>query len=346
MGMFSFKKRKNSVGLDLGQRWIKVVELSGNNGNINLKRIGRCLLTREEQEEKIKTRQKISKLITSHQIEQKRVTISLAGHSVIIKRISLPQNLTQNTDYDEIIKKHAKEHIPFDLDNVYLDYCLLKNNEYFLVASKKEVVKDVIDLIEGGDLSIEAIDIEGFALSNCFEFNYPEYIQKTCYLIDIGSKSTIFCVYSKGEPLFIRDISIGGDQIIHAVKEIVGRNFMECEKLCVNSFTGLNIKEKVMLSQKIEEVYLKWIDEIQPSIFFHQSNYEPEEVEHIFLSGGGSLSQNLKQVFEEHLEKEIQYINPFKRINVSLNDFDMEYLKSVGPQFTIATGLALRNLVE
>ncbi len=345
MGILSFKRDKLSIGLDLGERWIKLVQLRGINGTIKLNRIGRCLLTKEELEEKAKTRQKINLLFTSHKIKQKNVNVSLAGHSVITKRIKLPHNLSEKTDYHEIIKKHAREHIPFDLDNVYMDYCLLKNNEYFLVASKKEVVKDVIDLIEGGNLIIEAIDIDGFALSNCFEFNYPEYAQKTCYLIDIGSKSTIFCVYSKGEPLFIRDINIGGNQLINTVKEVVGLNFQECEKAVFNSFSEFNGKERVILSQKIEELYLKWIDEIQPSIFFHESNYGDEKVEHIFLSGGGSLSQNLKEVFEEHLEKEIHYINPFKNINISVNDFDMEYLKSIGPQFVIATGLALRNLV-
>ncbi len=350
MNIFSFMKKKCGVGLDIGKNWTKVVELKKKGGKIQLNKMGRAFLEREESEDKKKTGEKINKLLNSLGIKNKNVNLSLAGHSVIIKKITLPPNMPKK-EYEEIIKKQAKEHIPFDIENVYMDWFLIedvdeKKKECLLVASKKDVVKALTDFIEGIGLNIEVIDVEGFALCNCFEFNYPEYMDKNTYLLDIGSENTIFCVYTKGTPLLIRDLSIGGNQLTNQIKEVLNKNFSESEKIKINMFHDVSPKDRILINQKIEDVYLKWIDEIQKMIFFHISNHpESKEVENIFISGGGSLSPNIKKVLEEHLEKTVEYINPFRKIDISLNNFDKEYIKSIGVQFVVSTGLALRDFI-
>jgi type IV pilus assembly protein PilM len=357
MGLFSLFKKNSSLGLDLGNRWAKLIKLKGSGKKIELERVGRTFFTKEEIEDKEKTKHKIRQLCNSLLIKDNQVNISLAGHSVIIKRLPLPPSEGTPKNYDEIIKKHAKDHIPFDIENVYMDYYIIENTEntddnpettkeYFLVASKKNVIHEVQDLVEGCGFRIEAIDVEGFALCNCFEYNYPEYVSKTSYLIDIGSSNTIFCVYSNGSPLIIRDLSIGGDQITEKIKEVLNKNFIECEKIKINLLSGIEPRDRIMINQKIEDLYLRWIDEIQKLIYFHISNYSnSEEVENIFLSGGGSLSPKFKEVMEEHLEKNVEYINPFRKLDISLDNFDIEYIKSISPQFSMATGLALRNFI-
>ncbi len=109
---------------------------------------------------------------------------------------------------------------------------------------KKNVVNELKDFIEGSNFVIEGIDVEGFALCNCFEYNYPEFISDTTYLLDIGGVNTIFCVYSNGAPLLIRDVSLGGDQLTDIVKQVTNKNFYECEKIKINRFSGLDPKEK------------------------------------------------------------------------------------------------------
>ncbi len=353
MGLFSFLKNNSGVGLDLGNRWTKLMVLKKSGKQIQLERLGRIFFTKDEFEDKQKIKEKITKLYNLLSIKINYINISLAGHSVIIKRLPLPSTPQDQKDFDEIIKKHARDHIPFDIENVYMDYHVIQQEErskdvkeYFLVATKKNVVHEMQDLIHGMGFHIEAIDVEGFSLCNCFEYNYPEFISDTSYLIDIGSSNTIFCVYSQGAPLIIRDLSIGGDQVTEKIKGVLNKNFIECEKIKINQLSGVTPKEKIIINQKIEDLYLTWIDEIQKLIYFHVSNYaKGEDVKNIFLSGGGSLSPKFKEVMEEHLEKEVEYMNPFKKIYISANNFDMEYLKNISPQFSMATGLALRNFI-
>jgi len=353
MGFFQLFKKKAGIGLDLGSKWIKTVRLLKNGKKLELNKLGRTYLKREEIEDKGKLREKIKILLTSLSIKDREVSLSLAGHSVIIKRFKLPKTEGEAQKLEEAIKKHAKEHIPFDIENVYLDYFIIgspegdsENIEYFLVASKKNVVNELKDFIEGANFKIEGIDVEGFALCNCFEYNYPEHISETTYLVDIGGTNTIFCVYSNGVPLLIRDISFGGDQLTDIVKQVLNKNFSECEKIKINGFRSIAPKDKILIQQKMEGLYLSWIDEVQKIIYFYTSNNpQNKEAENIYLSGGGSLAPRLKEVMEEHLEKNIDFLNPFRKIDIPIANFDLEYIKSVRPQFAIATGLALRNFI-
>ncbi len=347
MALFPFSKKKTAIGLDLGHRWTKIISLGEKGGVPILERMGRTFWTREEREEPLKVSERIKKLWDVLLIKKKEVITSLAGHSVIIKRIGLSQSEVSE-DYEELIKKQAKEHIPFDIKNVYLDYSILEGEtppkEYFLVASKKEEVHHLQELIERADLKISIIDVDGFALCNCFEFNYPELVDTTTYLLDIGSSSSIFCVYSQRNPLIIRDGSFGGDQVTSTIKDLLGCPFYEAERMKYTGFKGISPTDKLRIVQKIKELYITWVDEIQKLIYFHSSNYEEQEVKKIFLSGGGSLCKEIKPLLEEYLEKDIELLNPFKRINVPIDNFDPEYIKEISSQFVIATGLALRNI--
>ncbi len=347
MTLFPFSRKKSGLGLDLGHRWTKLVKLGQKGGIPVLERIGRTFWRKEQREEPLKVTDRLKKLWNSLLIKDKEVITSLAGHSVIIKRITLAHS-DSSTDYDALIKKQAKEHIPFDIQNVYLDYSLLEGvgppKEYFLVASKKEEIHQLQEIIEKADLKISIIDVDGFALCNCFEFNYPELIDTTTYLLDIGSGSSIFCVYSEGNPLIIRDGTFGGDQVTSTIKEVLDCPFYEAEKLKYIGFKGISPDDKLKIYQKIKELYLGWIDEIQKLIYFHSSNYEGQEVKKIFLSGGGSLCREIKPMLEKYLDKEIELLNPFKRITLPIDNFDLEYIKSIHSQFVIATGLALRNI--
>ncbi len=347
MTLFPFGRKKEGIGLDIGHRWGKVIKLTQKGEMPVLERLGRTFWTKEEREDRQRLQERIKNILNALLLKEKEVITSLAGHSVIIKRIPLSE-VGGVKDYDEVIKKQAKDHIPFDVKNVYLDYHIINDTpsprEYFLVASKKEEVHDLQEVLEGMGLKILIIDVDGFALCNCFEFNYPELINGCTYLLDIGSTSSIFCVYSKGNPLIIRDAGFGGDQVTFQIKEVLNCPFQEAEKIKTMGLKGIDPRDKLKISQKIKELYLSWVDEIQKLIYFHSSNYEGEEVTRLFLSGGGSLCAEIKKTLEEHLEKEVLLLNPFKKISVSIENFDPEYLKNISPQFVIATGLALRNI--
>ena len=152
MKLMSIFKKYVGIGLDIGNRWTKLIKLKGTPEKINLERIGRTFLTKEDLLDTKRTSSKIKTLVNSLEIKEKDINTSIAGHSVIIKRLTLPpieKNQKQKKQFDELIKQHAKEHIPFDIENVYMDYCIVESEgedsnqqkEYFLVASKKEIIR-------------------------------------------------------------------------------------------------------------------------------------------------------------------------------------------------------------
>ena len=105
-----------------------------------------------------------------------RVATSVSGHSVIVKRISLPAQ--SDEDLAESIRWEAEQHIPFDIADVSLAYQVLAesasvaNLDLLLVAVKKERITDQTSVITMAGKNPVVVDVDAFALQNAYEINY------------------------------------------------------------------------------------------------------------------------------------------------------------------------------
>jgi len=350
LGLFSFLRKKTLCGLDLGQSWAKVVKLTPENQIPRLDKIGRIAWNKSDWQDHQNIAGKLTQFWTNLELRQKAVVTSMAGHDVMIKRVDLPYSGDKFTQDD--IQKHAQDHIPFNINDVYIDFQEMgegsgeSTKNILLVASKQQMVHEFQTLLQQANLNISIVDVDGFALSNCFEFNYPEMLSETTYLLDIGGTHSTFCVYSQNQPVFIRDIGFGGQQITERLNKVLDLSNSEAEKI---KLSGPQETETEDLAQKvkheIEDIYSSWSEEVQHLINFYQNSQQSAQAaEKMMLSGGGSLTPGLRKSLQTYLEMDIEYINPWRQIHYDDNHFDPEYLNSVAPQFTISTGLALRTL--
>ncbi len=283
-------------------------------------------------------------------LKDKVVISSMAGHSVIVKRVFF--DARPQKELEQNIYKEARQYIPFDLNDVYLDYQVLgKGNkqdtlEVLLVASKKKMVQELIKVLDHSGLSLGIVDVDAFALSNCFEFNYPEFAQEPAYLLDIGGNQSIFAIFSQSQPVFFREISFGGRQLTDIVARSLDIGRLEAEKTKIEGPSVHNVSENVEISKEMAATIKSWAEEIKRLIGFYQTSFpEANQAQKIFLSGGGSLFKGIDMIFEAQLDIEAKYLDPWKNLQTSINDFDSKYLDSVKPQFVVATGLALRGII-
>lgn len=349
MGIFSLFGKKIACSLDLGQNWAKVVKLSPGRTAPSLIKMGRISWKRSDWQNKKYLAEKLAQFWSQIELKEKTVITSMAGHDVIIKRVDLPY--TSSKSEREDIYKHAQEYIPFNIDDVYLDVQEIggnsreKNQNVLLVASKKQMVHDLQDLLQQANLGIYIIDVDGFALSNCFEFNYPEMLSNTTYLLDIGETHSTFCVYSQMTPVFVRDIAFGGQQITDKLNKLLDKESVDIEKIKISGTQDIEPELRNKVKQAMEDTYSVWSEEVQQLINFYQnSQQDAQSAEKILLSGGGSLIPGAKESLRSYLNMEIEHMNPWRQINCNHNQFDSAYLSSVGPQFAISVGLALRTL--
>ena len=154
--MALFSRSKGVVGLDIGSFAIKLVELKERKGEYSLQRLGIEPLSPEaivdgSIMDSSLVVEAIQKLVDETSVKGTNFATSLSGHSVIIKKIDLPAMAPE--ELAESIQWEAEQYIPFDINDVKLDYQLLSPGgegtpmEVLLVAVKRDKVNDYVSVI-------------------------------------------------------------------------------------------------------------------------------------------------------------------------------------------------------
>src|SRR5258705_13920512 len=116
---------KNCVGLDIGSSSIKVVQTRVSKGKVGLLAFGMEPLPPQTIVDGTIMNQSavvdsIRELWNRLKIRQREVSLAIAGHSVIIKKIGVPPMTAD--DLAEQIPGESEHHIPFAKDDVEIDY--------------------------------------------------------------------------------------------------------------------------------------------------------------------------------------------------------------------------------
>jgi type IV pilus assembly protein PilM len=347
-----WKRDRSPTGLDCGQSWAKLVGFQRTRQGVVLHKIGRMPWTVQDKEKPRQMAEHLSTLYSELQIPAGEVITSLAGHSVIIKRLNLPVH--QARDLPDSLPGLAAQHIPFEAQDVCLDYQTLAPDQesgettVLLVASKKKMVHERQWVMSQAGLETRIIDVDGFALCNCFAFNYPEMQDTPCALLDIGANQSTFCVVHGENPLFIRDAGFGGQQITDRLVHALDLPGTQAETLKWQSPDNLSPEIRTTLDREMQAAFIAWTEEIQRLLHYYAGSLADTapRPQTLYLSGGGSLHPGLTDILHEYLDFETAFLDPWRQCRVQDSpQFDPGYLQSLGPQYAVAAGLALRGVI-
>ncbi|MEQ8273395.1 MAG: type IV pilus assembly protein PilM [Deltaproteobacteria bacterium] len=347
-------KGKLAVGLDIGSGSVKLCHLKpAKRGNYQLQSFGMVQLPPEAIVDgalmnSTAVVDAVQELFASQKIRHKEVATSVSGHSVIIKKINLPQMTPE--ELEESIQWEAEQYIPFDINDVNIDVQILNTEstqagqmDVLLVAAKKDMVNDYTEVIASAGLTPVVVDIDAFAVQNQFEINYEVPRSETVVLVNIGAAVTNINVLANGVSTFTRDISIGGGQFTDAVQKALNVSYDEAEALKLG---GGGPDSDAVVPQEVERVLQteseSIANEIQRSLDFYAATSADAHIARIFLSGGSSRIPALVKTIENRTGVPVEVLNPFRNIDISSGRFDPEYLQSVAPMAAVAMGLALR----
>lgn len=348
-----FSRSKGVVGLDIGSATIKLVEVrERKGGTYQLQRIGVEPLSPEaivdgsimDSSLVVDAIQKLNEQSAGKSVNY---ATSVSGHSVIIKKIELPAMAP--SELAESIQWEAEQHIPFDINDVRLDYVTLsdhdtgqENMEVLLVAVKREKVNDYVSVISQSGKTPVIVDVDAFAIQNAYELNYDLDPLKVVALINMGAGVTNINIVARGASVFWRDISFGGNQFTEALQREFNLSFDQAEMLkrgeAVGSFT-VNDTRKVL-----DAVSAEMATEIQKTFDFFAATSSEGPIDELVLSGGCSLTLNLQEVLRERFGVPTELLNPFRRVQFKESDFNREWLDSIAPMLAVAVGLAIRKV--
>ncbi|MDI3492148.1 MAG: type pilus assembly protein PilM [Desulfomicrobiaceae bacterium] len=348
-GLSFFSKTQVGLGVDLGSEWLKVLKISVRGSQVRLEHLARAPWSPGELDTPGTAGAKVAALLQHLEIKDQVVVSSVAGHSVIVKRVMCEAESPKLLG--EVVHRDARQYIPFDITDVFLDYQYLspgtkeKTHEVLLVASKKKAVQGLGETMTQAGLSLSVVDVDAFAVCNAFEFNYPEFKTKPAYLLDIGGTQSVLCVLMGFEPVFLREVGFGGRSLSEAIAKRQGISRSEAERLKLHGIDGGTAADKEAVAQVVRQTISGWCDEVKRLIGFYESS-TPEAVvaEQLFLSGGGALLPGIADAFAAEMGVSVELLDPFRRVDVPESRFQPAFVRAVAPQFVVPFGLSLRGI--
>jgi type IV pilus assembly protein PilM len=351
--MFGFGAAKTVVGLDIGSSCIKAVELKRQRGSIEVAHLGVEPLATDVVVDSMimdspSVSSAISKIFTESGIKGKLVATSVSGHSVIVKRISVP---TMSEDQlADSIKTEAAQHIPFDIDVVNIDYQVLTEDlsgpqmDVLLVAVKKDKILNYTNVLSMAGKSPAMVDIDAFALQNCYEYNYEPAPGSTVALLNIGASVMNINIVKGTIPLFTRDVSVGGHQYTDSLQKELDLSFDDAEALKLGQRIGTVSEDaKLPILQQVTEIIVL---EIQKTFDFFRATAAGEHIETIFLAGGSAKVPGLNEALRQEFSLPVEMLNPFARIGFPTGSPAAELIEQNPGQLAVAVGLALRSFED
>jgi type IV pilus assembly protein PilM len=295
--------------------------------------------------------QAVQELVAELKIKQKDTAIGVSGHSVIIKKISMPR-MTQD-ELEESIQWEAEQYIPFDVKDVNIDTQILRSDvndatgqmDVLLVAAKKDMINDYTNVVSEAGLSPTVVDVDAFAVQNMFAMNYSPSDAETVVLINAGAAVVNINIISGGMTVFTRDVTIGGNQFTEEIQKQLNVSYEEAEALKIGGGAG---DADSVVPQDVERVIQGVADqvagEIQRSLDFYAGTAPDANFARVYLSGGTAKIPALFKTIEARVGVPVEILNPFKSIEVDQRRFDPAFLMDIAPMAAVGVGLALRKL--
>jgi type IV pilus assembly protein PilM len=346
MGLFG--KKKNLVGLDVGSSSVKAVELKPGKGDtFQLTTVGLEYLPPEaivdgQIMDSTSVIDAIQRVFSEYKIKTTEVATSISGSSVIVKKIQLPAMSEQ--ELAESIHWEAEQYIPFDIQEVNLDYQVLDaaaaggNMDILLVAAKKDKINDYTSVITQAGRNPVVMDIDAFALQNAYETNYGVEPGRVVAMVNIGASQANINIVRGENSIFTRDITtIGGNLYTDIIKKDLNLSFEQAE----DAKRGGEHAGQVagILRSTTDQVLL----ELQKTFDFFKATTSEDRIDRIVLSGGSARIPGLSEAMGERFDTRVEIFNPFQNMSYNPKDFDAEFLEEVGPACAIAVGLAMRK---
>ncbi len=342
-----FSRTRTSVGLDIGSGQVKVAVVSHGSGEPVLTKVAFAPLADDaivegEVMDPGIVSEAVRGLFQSTDIKAKQVVTAVGGRDVIIKKI--PMDRMKEAEAREVIRWEAEQHVPFDMDNVELDFQILDPEgeglqmTVLLVAAKRELIDHKIALLSEIGVEPSVIDVDSFALHNAFELSYPEGMSGVVGLVNIGHEMTNINILDDGIPVLTRDLPVGTRRFREDLQRERGLSAAEADRL----LQGFETSEVLtpFLQSRGEELA---VGIERAAAFLQTAARSTNTLSRLYTSGGGARIPGLTEALAERLRLPVEMANPLKRLHVDPGAFNGMNIDEVAPLLMLPVGLALRN---
>lgn len=349
-----FRRPKSLVGLDIGSSSVKAIELKPSGKGYRVSAIGVEPVPADSIVDGAiidggAVADAVRRLFANKRFKAKDVVASLSGNSVIVKKITLPA-MTES-ELAESIFWEAEQYIPFNIQDVNLDYEILEtaigqdnqgSMDVLLVAAKKDKIADYTNVIVQAGKTPVIVDVDAFALQNAYEANYGFDAASVVAILNAGASAININILSGSQSVFTRDVSMGGNAFTEAVQKDLDLPYDSAEQLKKGAdVEGASYEDaRAVLKAMTDNVLL----EVEKTFDFFKTTAASDRIDRIMLCGGASRVEGFAEALRERFDTEIQQFDPFRQISIDIKKLGLASLDDVAPFTAVAVGLALRKV--
>jgi type IV pilus assembly protein PilM len=345
--MSLFGRKKTTVGLDIGSGLIKAVVINHGGGEPTLTKVAFATVSDDaivegEIIDQGVVADAIKQLFSSAGIKGRDVVIAVGGRDVIVKKIQMDR--MSEPEAREVIRWEAEQHVPFDMENVQLDFQILDPEgeglqmTVLLVAAKRELVETRMALVAEAGLQASVIDVDAFALHNAFELSHPDEMQGVVGLVNIGHETTNINILEDGIPVLTRDLPLGVRRFREDMQRERGLSAEDADKILQG--VERNDALEPFLEARGEELA---VGIERAAAFLQTASRSAGNLSRVVTVGGGARIPGLNKVLADRLRIPVEQGNPLARLAVADGAFDTISMDEVAPLLMLPIGLALRS---
>lgn len=355
--LFAKKDNASVLGVDIGSSSLKVVQLRRERGQAILETYGELALgpyggfevgqaTNLPAEKITET---LKDLLREAKVTTKDCGVSIPFARSLITLVKLPFRKDQK-EQKTVIELEMRKYIPVPMSEVQLDWFVVPEAEPAQFASaekrKGEMIEVLLVAVHNDELAMLKNVIVGAGLSASFyEIEIFSTIRavvdepvKPVMIIDIGAASTKAYVVEHGIVALSHAISIGSQDVTRSIA--VSSNISIPQAEAMKKKEGL---EKGGAPGNSELVFSRIFSEVQRVLMQYETAHR-KSITSIVLTGGGGITKELGAYAKNIFSIDTHVADPFAKTEAPA--FMREILQSIGPEFAVAVGLALRKLEE
>lgn len=344
MGLFG--RSKLSAGLDIGSGIIKLVVIDHSKPDPEIVQVVTSPLVPDaivegEIMDPVLVAETVRSVIDTAGLKRRAVVSAVGGHDVIVKKI--PMDRMSQNDAREVIRWEAEQHVPFDMENVQLDFQILDPEAdtaqmaVLLVAAKRELIENRMSLLSDAGIEPQVIDVESFALHNAFERNYPDVREGMVALVNIGHETTNINLVSRGVPVLTRDVPFGTRRLRESLQRARSIRGEEADDVLHGRSDPQALRE--LLEERIDELGVA----LERGAAFIMSQGGTSGIRHVYLSGGGACINGMVDVLGARMGVPAEVASPLKRVRVRPEVMQAVPMEQIAPLLMLPVGLALRK---
>ncbi len=380
--MFGFlnKKRKSLIGMDIGSNVVKCLRLDLTGPRPTLTHFGMADLPPEAiVDGEIMDRELVIEAIREAadqaELPNDPVASAVAGRAVIVKKIVMDK--MSEDDAREAIYWEAEQHVPFDIDDITLDFQILQEDigadqmELLLVAAKKDMILGYAELIRDAGFNPLVIDVASFANQNAWEYlssvqdvpdeDFDEDMEdrgpdaeadaldeedseqeagESVALLDVGGGVTNVHLVKDGIPFFTRDLPLGTSHFIEEFQKQLGLTYETAVRVARGELEGVDAQ---LVTEIVRSVGSEIYDGLEPSLSYLKTSGEEGGFDRIVLSGGGAHLPGLLAYLAERYNVPCEVSDPLRALDYEPGLFADGQAEELSPLLTVSVGLALRE---